>query len=307
MIHPVLAAGCTPIFYPVEADFSVAVQALDCRRSERTRFLLISHFFALVHDLGAIKAWCDRHAITLIEDCAHAFYRNGTDAPGTQGHYAIASAVKFLGGHHGAMLAANPGHALPPPPDPLPLRQEAREAVRELQSRLRRRAALPPCTALPPLSAREQMASVPLDRHRLDTLAEPETGWSASRLHQRRYRQLDHASIRSRRTHNFSRLQQAFQPLLHRMDPELPASLYPKMQTSAPYVFPLLVPESHPLAYLQLKQLGVPVWRWDTLVHTDCPQANRLRLRLIQLPCHQQLTEPELAWLIATLQHVLSA
>ena len=67
-----------------------------------------------------------------------------------------------------------------------------------------------------------------------------------------------------------------------------------------PYMFPLLIerPEPH---FQRLKQLGFPVYRWDSIVASNCHTANNYRLRLLHLPCHQSLDDHELDWMISAI------
>jgi dTDP-4-amino-4,6-dideoxygalactose transaminase len=68
-------------------------------------------------------------------------------------------------------------------------------------------------------------------------------------------------------------------------------------------MFPLRIaqPEAH---FLPLKQLGLPIWRWDSIAASNCPTANDYRLHLLHLPCHQSLDDNEMAWMIAAIGKV---
>jgi hypothetical protein len=82
-------------------------------------------------------------------------------------------------------------------------------------------------------------------------------------------------------------------------------ALYPELPDAVvPYMFALRI--EHPLPHFYwLKQLGVPVWRWDEMAVSDCPVANDYRLRLLHLPCHQALRDEDMDWLLAALAEVL--
>lgn len=60
-------------------------------------------------------------------------------------------------------------------------------------------------------------------------------------------------------------------------------------------------PEPH---FYWLKQLGFPVYRWDSIALSDCSTANDYRLHLLQLPCHQSLTDSDMDWMIAAITKV---
>lgn len=74
-------------------------------------------------------------------------------------------------------------------------------------------------------------------------------------------------------------------------------ALFPALPVDCvPYMFPLVIdhPETHFFAF---KHLGVPIWRWDDMAVSDCAVATRYRLHLLHLPCHQELTTEQMAWM----------
>ena len=83
-------------------------------------------------------------------------------------------------------------------------------------------------------------------------------------------------------------------PGVRPLNPELPVHV-------VPYAFPLLI-DTEGLLFHYLKLAGMPIWRWEDMALTECPVARDYRLRLLQLPCHQELSEQELTWMIQTVQ-----
>ena len=82
-------------------------------------------------------------------------------------------------------------------------------------------------------------------------------------------------------------------------------ALVPKLPADCvPYMFPLRIdhPEVH---FFALKQLGVPVWRWDDMAVSDCPVAANYRLQLLHLPCHQELSEQQMSWMTTAVNKVM--
>jgi hypothetical protein len=69
-------------------------------------------------------------------------------------------------------------------------------------------------------------------------------------------------------------------------------------------MLPLLIdhPETH---FFELKHLGVPIWRWDDMAVSDCAVATHYRLHLLHLPCHQELTAEQMAWMTRTVASVM--
>jgi perosamine synthetase len=72
-----------------------------------------------------------------------------------------------------------------------------------------------------------------------------------------------------------------------------------------PYMFPLLLERPEP-DFSRLKMLGVPIWRWDEMARSECPVAQRYRMAVIHLPCHQSLSRAELDWMISAVEGVCS-
>jgi perosamine synthetase len=113
---------------------------------------------------------------------------------------------------------------------------------------------------------------------------------------------INHSSIDgnvTRRQANYRRWLKALAdvPNCHALYPELP-------DHCAPYMFPLYVDFPMPHFYW-LKQMGVPVWRWDEMAVSTCPVARDYRLHLLHLPCHQSLSDDELNWIVAATQKTL--
>ena len=78
--------------------------------------------------------------------------------------------------------------------------------------------------------------------------------------------------------------------------------LYPVLADDvAPYAFPLLI-DSEGLLFHWFKLAGIPMWRWEDMAVSDCPVSLEYRWRLIQLPCHQELSVQEITWMISTVK-----
>jgi perosamine synthetase len=99
-----------------------------------------------------------------------------------------------------------------------------------------------------------------------------------------------------RRRANFRRWHEATQQLPHcrPLFHELP-------DDCVPYVFPLLIDDPSSQFHV-LKKLGMPIWRWDDLADSTCAVSQRYRHRLLQLPCHQSLTDREMDWMLGAVR-----
>ncbi len=73
---------------------------------------------------------------------------------------------------------------------------------------------------------------------------------------------------------------------------------------NVPYVFPYLL--NHPEAtFDSLWDAGIPLYRWEDVAVGSCSVSAEFRERLIQFPCHQELSDKQVAWLLATARSVL--
>ena len=94
-VTPVIQYGAVPVFVDVTIpQYNIDVTRLEEALSEKTRAVMIAHTLGNPFDLGAVKQFCDRHGLWLVEDnCMmlweatlrdrrnHEVYRNGGRHP----------------------------------------------------------------------------------------------------------------------------------------------------------------------------------------------------------------------------------
>lgn len=310
MLDPAIRLGAQVRLYPLREDLTPDLDALEAllrASGARPVALLATHFFGFQQDFSGLMALCDRFDVTLVEDCSHCLFPGGPSSTlGATGLYSVWSPYKFYPCEDGGMLQVNRGATVPQGPTRHP--GGLREAKRLVQLLLRSRGQPARLHVsrleqeLEALTHREQVLGVDV----LESTEEPSIEYTAE-LEQ--YRALavsraimaraDVPRIRARRRMRFEQWLQATSrlPACQAFQPILP-------EGCVPYMFPLYIerPETH---FLLLKQLGMPVWRWDNMAKSSCPVSRRYRAHLLQLPCHQELSEQEMAWLIAALGAVL--
>lgn len=87
-VTPVLQYGAVPVFIDVTVpQYNIDVTKLEEAVSEKTKAVIIAHTLGNPFNLKAVKAFCDKHALWLIED--------NCDALGTQ--YTIEGETKYTG------------------------------------------------------------------------------------------------------------------------------------------------------------------------------------------------------------------
>jgi CDP-6-deoxy-D-xylo-4-hexulose-3-dehydrase len=98
-VNPIIQNGCIPVFIDVDIPtYNADVSMLETARSDKTRAVMFAHTLGNPFDLGAVKAFCDKYDLWLIEDCCDALGATYEGKPvGTFGHIAT---VSFYPAHH---------------------------------------------------------------------------------------------------------------------------------------------------------------------------------------------------------------
>lgn len=87
-VTPMLQYGAVPVFVDVEVpQYNINVDRLEAALSEKTKAVMIAHTLGNPFNLSAVKAFCDKHNLWLVED--------NCDALGSQ--YTIDGKTKFTG------------------------------------------------------------------------------------------------------------------------------------------------------------------------------------------------------------------
>ena len=55
----------------------------------------------------------------------------------------------------------------------------------------------------------------------------------------------------------------------------------------------------------KLKMAGVPIWRWEDSALGHCTVTDEYAFSLLQLPCHQELTDQEIEWMTDTIRRIM--
>lgn len=311
LVAPLRAAGATLQFYPLGADG--LPQLDDIAPAPGTRALVVAQLFGLPQSLATTRAWCDRHGIALVEDCAHSFFGDAGDrAVGAWGDVATASLSKFFPVPEGGLLAS--ARRLPPQAlraagnkaqvkawvDLLERGSEqgrltglntGLRALFRLKNGPRQAAAATPPP--PPMTEAELMADCDLARteHAPPALTRWLTGLPRERIVARRRTHFD-------RLHERCSMLRGAHPLFGPLPPQ-----------AAPYVMPLWVNAPEPI-YAALRAAGCAVFRWDRVWPgvPDFPGDHGAlwRTHVLQLLCHQDLSDRQVDQTADLLAHHLN-
>ena len=310
MLDPAIRLGADVALYPVSATLAPDLDGLRaclaaCNKPPAA--LLLTHFFGFVQPLDALLALCMAHGIALIEDCSHClFLPHGQPGPGLRGRYTVASPYKFFPMEDGGILWANQGAAMPASATSSPgLVQELKGLARVVQEALARTPPLPDAAATAMPGPSEQRPTS--DNDRRSTQAGTSPYYQPDCEHTRclavsRWAlcHTDTQRLVARRRAHYQMWADAAASL-----PHCQALLPGLAQDTVPYMFPLLLahPDTH---FFALKRLGVPVWRWDDMAVSSSTVAMGYRLQLLHLPCHQELGDAQMNWMMRALAHVLT-
>ena len=68
-VTPIIQYGAIPVFVDVTIpQYNIDVTKLEAALSDKTRAVMIAHTLGNPFDLGAVKAFCDKHGLWLVED-----------------------------------------------------------------------------------------------------------------------------------------------------------------------------------------------------------------------------------------------
>ncbi|MBK5273834.1 MAG: lipopolysaccharide biosynthesis protein RfbH [Desulfuromonadales bacterium] len=105
-VAPIIQYGAVPVFVDVSLPtYNIDVTRLDAALSDRTKAVMVAHTLGNPFDLAAVKAFCDRHDLWLIEDNCDALgsrylHQGNWRQTGTIGHIGTSS---FYPPHHMTM------------------------------------------------------------------------------------------------------------------------------------------------------------------------------------------------------------
>ncbi|HRH86934.1 MAG TPA: DegT/DnrJ/EryC1/StrS family aminotransferase [Rubrivivax sp.] len=325
MVAPALLAGLQPVFYALGEDGLPDIAALERGPYAQAGAMLVPHLFGRTQSLAAVRRWCDAHGIALIEDCAHALFGQAGERPvGAWGNFATASLSKFLPVPEGGLLAS----ATRPMPALLLRPRHWRDEIKGwvdvaeagaqhrrllglngvLGSAFRAKHALRgtqwPCLPSPIVEASratnaEQMMS-DCDMARVNDIPLAVTRWM------RKHLPLDH--VVTRRRVNFGTYARCLDGVRGaRLLPGADGAGWP--EAVAPYVFPLWV-DNVDTVYARVRQLRLPVFRWDRL-WPGTPQlpgdvGMRWSHHVLQLLCHQDLSRADVEHVSHNIRQLLA-
>lgn len=112
-VNPIIQNGCIPVFVDVEPHtHQIDVALLEKALSGKTSAVMVAHTLGNPFNAKAVKEFCDKHNLWLIEDCCDAV--GATHHGKMVGTFGDIATVSFYPAHHmtmgegGAVLTSNP-------------------------------------------------------------------------------------------------------------------------------------------------------------------------------------------------------
>lgn len=98
-VNPILQNACVPVFIDSELQtYNADLRQLESALSERTRAVILAHTLGNPYDAKAVREFCTRHGLWMIEDTCDAV---GAQVDGQQvGTFGDVSTVSFYPAHH---------------------------------------------------------------------------------------------------------------------------------------------------------------------------------------------------------------
>ncbi len=314
MVAPFAWLGADARLYRLHKDLSVDLEHLLSISDESTRLVLFPHYFGHLRSSKELYQICQRHGWTLVEDCAHAFFSVG-EHPffGIHSDYAVASASKFFAAFDGGVLASRHPKSGWIIPQQLDLRSQFQACMNAFEYsaeygrfRILSSAISPLLRLLRSMHQRARRGATdfageqqPASRYGGVEFEPEHVNLGASYLARFLACHSNRRRIASARRSNWQFFRDRLSVCSHISFPIAELG-----DRDVPYVLGVEV-DNPEQTFPNIKLRGIPVYRWETAYPgTDsgaCANSARFRRTLIQLPCHQGLTQDERHWIVESL------
>ena len=323
MVAPLSMVGAEPVFYRLNPDLTIDLDDIAAKLGPRVRAVVAINYFGFPNRLVEIREFCDAHGLAFLEDCAHSLFGEYEGRPlGSFGHYAIASATKFFPVRDGGYLVSEafPEKLASLELDGQLISTQLRQAIDTIEEATfyRRLSLFRPLFAIAkPLKAllrlgiglvrRTEAAEFPpgsLHSGALDEFDAALINIRGTKISAAIGRSASRQRVAEQRRRHFETFLAAFsghrgfRPLFE----ELPDSV-------VPFMFPLYVDDLETV-FPQLEDLAIPMQRFGQFLWPDgdeqrCLVSMNYSQKLVQFPCHQELTDAEVRFIADSVLEVL--
>lgn len=293
-------AGLKIVYHDVGLDTRVDFDGLEKYITSKTRALYVIHYFGLAQDMQQARAFCQKHGLFLIEDCALSLFSKTDDIPlGSVGDIAFFCLRKFIEIPNGGTLVFNNQSISKEFSD---LRQPPFFSTAAETTGLLLNWIAQYLTFLEPLTISIKKAF----RMTLGSLRTPsgdpvveksKFSWRASKISEYILARLDYHAIEHLRLSHYAYLKEQLQSVVEKSDK---LDFFPAKEQKGfvPFCFPLLVDDNlwwkKSLAEYRIE--AGAWWRHDKRVHEKETFENNkyLRRHVLELPIQHTLNRSDL-------------
>lgn len=306
-------AGLEVRYFGVNADLTPDIDSLTSLLDESVRAAVLVYYFGFPTISPEVVELLTDTGIPIIEDAAHIDPLSPWPAyVGKSGAWIIASPRKFYPIYDGGYAAKlDPPFQAASRPRPATPRDELRAAsflVTQWQMRRDRAARLTgaqnserPDAGIEVDNGRAAASAPDASDNYRDERFEPVGATGMTRVSYLLAAKCGYRDHAENRRENYRRLASTLSEL------DAADALYPTLRdgTTVPYVFPCILrdPEN---AHRRLRDLGIEILRWEDLESDNCLVSREYTSTLVQIPCHDGLSERQMDYLLETLIDVLN-
>lgn len=291
MIEPFIWANINIVFYRLNSDLSVNLKSLEQQINGNVSAVLLVRFFGFAcRNNEALKLVKEKH-LKVIEDCAHAFFSSPLKNEVYQSDASFCSLNKFFSCYDGGML-----------------RTESKRLQTQLEALNGPGLFKEIKYLLGNFGSVEKLASM------VKKVVSSEQSNSAeqtlTKLEESAFRYFSEADMKQRcytstmaqvTLENYNRVaykrRKNYQRLYEGLRGSTIGSVFFHLdEETVPYVFPFLLNTKEDFDYI--RKSGIQILRWEEFCTTLNENVECYRERLVQIPCHQDLSTEQLDFII---------
>jgi len=299
MLEPLQWIDVKAKFFSLDSNLNAILPSLDQQRTEKTKAMLMVHYFGFPSNIEEVREWCQSYKIALIEDCSHALIGKGGERNiGTFGDFVVASPRKFFPTYDGGLFYSNESDMNDVSQSSLGIRYNIKSIINDIETSVSygRLALFSPFfskrrkpNVSDSVAPRAQEGNIVRKKYQDPRFSQSSSNGSVSWFSRILFRNgVSKRSYETRRDY-YQYYVNAF------AENKLVKSLYKDLPDGVmPYVFPLVILENEDAYHKLLKKNNVPMFRWDELGDSECEVSKYYQYKLIQLPCHEGLSKGEI-------------
>lgn len=321
MVTPIRHVGGTPVFYRIKKNTLVDIDSCQALLNSKTRAIIITHYFGFPQKLDEIKSFCKSHQLVMIEDCAHSLFGSYQGAPiGSFGDYAIASTMKFFPVFDGGILTSSTRNLETIKLETPPLAFQLKSALTTLERAISYNRLGVIGKALHVLTKLKDRLWK-LVKHTKGTSGNPPSipasaeggfGLDPEWISIKPSKITDFI-VKNGSRKRIAKLRRKYYSTYTSKLIEMPGCypLHPVLNKNIiPLVFAVRFDKSEAIFDI-LKREAVPIWRFGEFLDPEiteeiCPISYDYSKSILQFPCHQEMLEYEINWIIGRIKAACS-